>query len=438
LLLIRLKYNYISVNWGFGVEYMFEKGSIIQYFRQKKGLTQEELGHGICSKTHLSKIERGLTEVSDETISLLCARMGFDIDEEIERLNKVQKLIESLQKQLIFQDLEKIEDIILEIEKVDFEFIIPLYTRYNLLKTRYLLLINKFEESKKILFSKFNRIEKIPQPEEDLLNHVLGIYYIQTNELHKSLTYLKNVSLESYYNPEIHYHLAIAYYNIEAYISSYYHCQKAKEFFVQTNNYERVLDTDSIMLMIIEADNQLDFSEIMNRYENLIDIADKLKDNNRKHYLVHNFAFQLYTKGLNKKSSDMYKLAMTLKPDSMHNLISSKFGYMRCQFDGNLMDKQSLLKLILEGKSEAKNAKLKLYEYFFILYEMKLKEDTVLYFNYIENTLLPYLQETSQKYFFNQYVKELKNYYFKTNNEDKILEVIQNYSINLILGEDIK
>ena len=417
---------------------MFDKGSIIQYFRQKKGLTQEELGHGICSKTHLSKIERGLTEVSDETISLLCARMGFDIDEEIKKLNNVQKLIESLQKQLIFQDLEKIEELIFEIEIVDFDFIFPLFIRYNLLKARYLLLINKIEDSKKILFSKINKTEKIPQPEEDLLNHVLGIYYIQTNELHKSIKFLKNVSLESYYNQEIHYHLAMAYYYSEAYISAYYHCQKAKEFFVKTNNYERVLDTESIILMLLEEENQLDFSEINDRYENLIDIADKLKDNNRKHLLVHNFAYQLYFRGFFERSSQMYLLAMELKPGSFYNLITSKFGYMRCLFDGKLIESSSLLELIIEGKNEARKAKLYQYEYLFELYELKLAGNEEQYFSFLEKTLLPYLNEISHTNYFNHYLKELKDFYVSQKDGDKILNFIKSYSINLVLGDEKK
>ncbi|GGI13191.1 helix-turn-helix domain-containing protein [Gottfriedia solisilvae] len=417
---------------------MFDKGSIIQYFRQKKGLTQEELGHGICSKTHLSKIERGLTEVSDETISLLCARMGFDIDEEVKKLNNVQKLIESLQKQLIFQDLEKIEELIFEIEIVDFDFIIPLFIRYNLLKARYLLLINKIEDSKKILFSKLKKIEKIPQPEEDLLNHVLGIYYIQTNELHKSIKFLKNVSLESYYNQEIHYHLAMAYYYSEAYISAYYHCHKAKEFFVKTNNYERVLDTESIILMLLEEENQLDFSEINDRYENLIDIADKLKDNNRKHLLVHNFAYQLYFRGFFERSSQMYLLAMELKPGSYYNLITSKFGYMRCLFDGSLIERTSLLELIIEGKNEAKKANLYQYEYLFELYELKLAGNEEQYFSFLENTLLPYLNEISHTNYFNHYLKDLKDFYVSQKDGDKILNFIKSYSINLVLGDEKK
>ncbi|MBB2481294.1 helix-turn-helix transcriptional regulator [Bacillus sp. APMAM] len=42
------------------------EGKIIKFYRESKGMTQKDLGDGICSNTHLSKIERGLTEVSKE------------------------------------------------------------------------------------------------------------------------------------------------------------------------------------------------------------------------------------------------------------------------------------------------------------------------------------------------------------------------------------
>ncbi|WP_010199258.1 helix-turn-helix domain-containing protein [Bacillus sp. m3-13] len=44
------------------------EGKIIKFYREFQGLKQKDLGDGICSSTHISKIERGLTEVSDETI----------------------------------------------------------------------------------------------------------------------------------------------------------------------------------------------------------------------------------------------------------------------------------------------------------------------------------------------------------------------------------
>ncbi|WP_088068990.1 helix-turn-helix domain-containing protein [Gottfriedia luciferensis] len=414
---------------------MFEKGSIIQYFRQKKGLTQEELGHGICSKTHLSKIERGLTEVSDETISLLCERMGFDIDEEIDRLKNVQKMLETLQKLIIFQDKIKAREVLSSLEIQEFEYITPLHIRFLLLKTRQLLLDGRIEEAKNILFSKEIQNQKIPQLEEDLLNHTLGIYYIQTYELHKAIEYLKKVSFESYNNPEIHYHLALAYCHLNAHISSYHHCQKAKEYFVYTNNYHRLLDTETIALILLEEETHLLFNEIESRYENLLDSVRVIKDQDREAYLLHNFAYQLYKFKKYNEARNYYKKALTIGSKESVNYLTALFGYMRCIYVGKLENEATIIEIINEGIKEAKEKNVDYYFMIFNLYKYKLCNNQETYFNYLSNTVLPFLYEIKNKEFFIPLTKEYIQYLISIKDGQKILDYMNNYQINYTLED---
>lgn len=414
---------------------MFEKGAIIQYFRQKKGLTQEELGHGICSKTHLSKIERGLTEVSDETISLLCERMGFSIDEEIKKLKNVQKSLESLQKQIIFQDENKSSKIIAELEKEEFNYIPPLYLRFLILKARYLMVINNLNEAKKILFSKELKNHKIPQPEENLLNHTLGIYYIQTLEIHKAIDYLKKVTLQSYNNQEVHYHLALAYCHLNAYISSYQHCQKAKEYFVQTHNYQRLVDTESISLILLEEETHLHFNEIEARYENLLNSVNKIKDQDRESYLLHNFAYQHYKFKKFIEASKIYKRTLLLLPKQSVRYLTTLFGYMRCIFEGELEETERITLLIKEGLEEAKAINNIFYFHLFQLYEFKINNDTNLYYKYLNESALPYFYEIKSKEYFEPFAKEYSNYLISINDGNSLYEFFKNYQIKFALED---
>ncbi|WP_026908108.1 helix-turn-helix domain-containing protein [Paucisalibacillus globulus] len=59
-----------------------EIGSFIKLQRVKKGMTQEELAEGIVSMSYLSKIENLRTEASPEVISMLCTRLGIELDSE--------------------------------------------------------------------------------------------------------------------------------------------------------------------------------------------------------------------------------------------------------------------------------------------------------------------------------------------------------------------
>lgn len=45
------------------------EGKLIKFYREKAGLTQGQLCEGICSGTHLSKIEREITEYSGKLLS---------------------------------------------------------------------------------------------------------------------------------------------------------------------------------------------------------------------------------------------------------------------------------------------------------------------------------------------------------------------------------
>ncbi len=409
---------------------MFEKGSIIQYFRQKKGLTQDELGHGICSKTHLSKIERGLTEVSDETISLLCARMGFNIDEEINKLKNVEKLLVTLQKQIIFQEKERALGIIDQLENQEFSYITPLHFRYLLLKTRQFILDNKLEQAKKVLFSKEIQNQKIPQLEENLLNHTLGIYYIQTNDIQQSLIYLKKISLETFNNPEVNYHLALAYYFCDAHISSYYHSQKAKEYFVQTNNFNRILDTESMLLMLLEDEGHIDFYDIQSKYENLIEIAEKIESVNRQQYLLHNFAYQLYKNKKYELACNYYQLAINLSTN-MVKYLTSHFGYMRCILEANLKSEHEILMIIKEGLEKSKSSKDQYYENLYTLYLYKIKQDSKNYFLFLEESVLPFLYKIGNKAFFNEFSNELSQHYIENSNSEKLLLLFINYKIHV-------
>lgn len=68
-----------------------KEGLIIKLYRERAGLTQTQLGEGICSVTHISKIERGITQYSSEIISLICGRLNIDLNQEMEQYELLEK-----------------------------------------------------------------------------------------------------------------------------------------------------------------------------------------------------------------------------------------------------------------------------------------------------------------------------------------------------------
>ena len=67
------------------------EGKLIKFYREKAGLTQGQLCEGICSATHLSKIEREITEYSGEITLLLSQRLNICLENEFVRYHNLNR-----------------------------------------------------------------------------------------------------------------------------------------------------------------------------------------------------------------------------------------------------------------------------------------------------------------------------------------------------------
>ena len=156
---------------------MYE-GKIIKFYREKNQLTQEQLGEGICSGTHISKIERLQTEYAPEIITLLSERLGINIDNETRNLKNLKKRLNNWQNVIIMQLLDEMNSINNELEQDKFIQISEYINLYKLLKARYLLMNNNSDEAI-IIIKEIQKIEhKLAPYDCNLLKHVLGIYYL--------------------------------------------------------------------------------------------------------------------------------------------------------------------------------------------------------------------------------------------------------------------
>src|SRR5699024_12851320 len=85
---------------------MYE-GKIINYHRKMAGLSQDELGKGICSTTHVSKIERGVKEYASEITTLLAERLHINLETEVQKVVIVEKKLDKLFNMINSQNYQK-------------------------------------------------------------------------------------------------------------------------------------------------------------------------------------------------------------------------------------------------------------------------------------------------------------------------------------------
>lgn len=96
---------------------MIQMGKMIRRMRKQQGLTQEELGKGITSKSELSRIENGLKEPDIFVLDALLRRLGASLEyfeivvsnSEYEQLKKMQS--ELLLKTVVIAENDLIKDI---------------------------------------------------------------------------------------------------------------------------------------------------------------------------------------------------------------------------------------------------------------------------------------------------------------------------------------
>lgn len=139
----------------------------------------------------------------------------------------------------------------------------------------------------------------------------MGLYYLsqyirlENENRQKALQELKKVNIEEYGNLEYYYHLAVAYHWTQSKVMAYFYAEKAFRHFKKTNNYARAIVAESLMLIQLEGSTQLDFEEIVGKYENLIEDSEVIGLLDKKGMILHNLGF-MYFKRQDYKSAHSY------------------------------------------------------------------------------------------------------------------------------------
>lgn len=401
---------------------MYE-GKIIKFYREKAKLTQQQLGEGICSDTHVSKIERGMTDYSPEITLLFSKRLGINIEEEIKRYKDIKKLLNRWHDAIIKERFKEAESIKDELEQEPLIQITDYQILYDLLRVRYHLLHNNLKQTDTIIKAIQMKHKGLPPYESNLLKHILGIYYLSNQDMKRAVNILKTISIEDYKNPEYYLNLASAYLAVNSKVMAYYYAEKSLQFFIRTNNFLKVIDAEMIMLMTRESDGHLDFQKIVEQYNALIHTCELCRVPEKKARLLHNLAFEHYDRHEYEVASRMYQQSMVLKEKKSAVYLISLEGFIRSCFEGNLLSNNELIMLCQEGLSISSEIHQSLYTINFKLLLHLINNQLREYYSYLSTDALPYFKKCGYVTLVQRYEKELFNYYLKTDEKGKALEL---------------
>ncbi|MED4203712.1 helix-turn-helix domain-containing protein [Neobacillus mesonae] len=402
-------------------------GEIIKFYREKSGMTQSQLGEGICTPTHVSKIEHGKTAYSPEIITLFSERLQIDIQKEVETFQEIEKKLHSWHNAIIMQRIQLVEEYKQELEAIPYIDSSKYGYFFRLLKARYFLL----HDDGKRAFTIVQQIQKDCQQlslfERNLLCHVKGIYYLfydkGNDNQRKAIHVLKEINPDDYGIKEYYYHLGVAFHCIDSKVMAYYYAKNALDHFKKTNNFLKALNAESLLLIQIGKDRNNDFLELEERYNSLIRDSEILGAPDKKGMMLNNLGHEYFRRGDYENSLKCLAKALKIANRSTFTYTKRLYNYVDTAMKGKLLRKTILLKKAREGLSSAKQLDSTLYQILFKIHIYDLQDQKEQYYHYLEQTAFPYLKTSKHVIYLNRYGKELYNYYIEIGQTTQALQI---------------
>jgi HTH-type transcriptional regulator, quorum sensing regulator NprR len=399
------------------------KGKIIKFYRQKAKLTQEQLGYGICSNTHISKIEQGKTDYSSEITLLFSKRLGINIEEEFIRYQNIKRLLHRWHDSMIRQREVKIETLKNELEMEPLLIISDEQVLYELLIARYHLFHQDLKQAEEIIQSIKKKYKHLPPYECNLFKHLSGMYYLSKNKIIKAFETLVSINVEDYKNEEYYLTLATAYFSVGSKVMAYYYAEKSLRFFINSNNVLKTIEAEMLLLKTRKSDGYHDFQLKVEEYETLIHTCNLCHAYDKKARVLHNLAYEFFNRKEYETAKRLFTQSMDLKEKESPSYLNSLEGFIRSCLNGQLMAKNEIEQLVYEGLSLARESKEYIYSISFKLLLHLINHRHTEYFNYLISDALPYFKKSGYISLIEQYEKELFHYYVKKDETGKALEL---------------
>jgi HTH-type transcriptional regulator, quorum sensing regulator NprR len=403
-----------------GADEVMLEGKIIKFYRERKNMTQKELGDGICSITHVSKIERGLTEVSKETIQFLAGRLEIDIESEIKTYKGLDTLLKKWEEAIIMKLHAKAETLKQQLEEIALLQIPDFYRSHTLLLARFYLMTGDHTKAQSII----QEMDKWQNPtplDKNMILHIKGIYGLQCkHDYLEAIELLKQIDPTHYHNTEYYYHLAVAYHSINSRVLAYYYASMALRFFEKAHCYVRVIETEMLMLIQVGHDTTCGPQDV--KYEQLIEMCDNFGLTKQKALLLHNYGYHCILHENFEKACEYYHESMNLKDPSTPEYIGSLEGFINASVQLGKKSKNELISLAEKGLKLSKDIDSTTFTHFFQLHYYRLTEQDERYYDYLEKEMYPHLKKLGYVLPSEHYEIKLFDYHMEKDNIQKANE----------------
>ncbi len=366
----------------------------MKYHRLRNGMTQAELSEGICSVSHLSKIESNKYTPHKETLEDLFNRMKIAWEIETHVYKNFENKLREFIGYAIYYDLESMENLYMALQK-DEEYLqsTDLLNKYELYKLRYYLFKKDMSKAKQQMLL----IDKLTQTfnaSEKIISDVISVmYHIAIgNDNHAEQLYAKideDVDIRNSTNifeGEYFYQRAWLLHKRAQYDKSSYYAGFAIDHFQKDCNYIRLMHAQ--MLQAINFTNQDYYLWAEDLFSILIRNTKMMKQEELYHHTLYNFSVLQERMGNHENA---YELLVKLK-----NMISKESAF----YDSVLLnllhtsigtDRES--SKTLEELRERANQSDEPYLKIQLTYFEKMKHSHQELYDYCEEIMFPFLNQ---------------------------------------------
>lgn len=394
-------------------------GAKIRYFRQMKGITQEQLASGICSIPYLSKIEHGLAQPSEELVEHLCKELGVSLDQvdDEDKITEVTNKLQEWYREMRIRDFEQVEKkkLLLEHEFQSIENP-SLLTTYLLYQFRYHILKQELDKSNTLLEQLYVVQESLNHQLEFYYHYFLGLYYYQLKKFAESLEAYKKaeklsktMSLDIGEISEFYYQKALVHGRLYQVALSNNHAVKALALFNQEYNFKRSADIE--VLLGINNFRILNYEEATNHLKNALKYAESFNAKFLKSIVFHNLGLVSAAMGLSIEALDYYKSGLQCISENSSEDIVQTIYLIAIEY--NKLDKvDEAKKWLSQGLEQALENEVINYVYHFKILDHQVKQSfNSEYESLLKDEAIPYFQEKQSWKYVTDYCEKLADYF---------------------------
>ncbi|MGG2016617.1 tetratricopeptide repeat protein [Bacillus sp. S10(2024)] len=389
-------------------------GKIIYYHRKKQSKTQEQLCKGICSVTHLSKIENNSKEANLDTLKLLCERLGISIEEEEKKIQDFQKKIDGFYDAIERLNKGKANSLynFLNSHK-EYISCTKYIFLYELCELRYYLFLDQLGEVEKRLESINKYKRKFSQYERYLSDFLYAIYYFKRKEFTTSLKVLNGISesVEIYGDKikEYYYYKALVHSRLNHSALAIHFGYKALKVFQEASNIYRTFHVKTIIAIHLSRTGEYMAAEAI-LFE-MLDDAELIQDVSETARTLHNLGFLYYSQKKKEKALDYYYKSLQLKQKYTEGYYLTLGNIAQILVE--MKEFEKVVEMLKEELYIFENKESPEYVWLNVLYLQALGEEESL-IDYLIKCGVPVMRKRSRLKTASEYAEKIASYYEKS------------------------